>query len=70
MTEEKESPMEGPAEKRQFLVQIDADLIRRIKILAIERDVTASNLVQQAIADFLLRQISPLPGTANSEKTS
>jgi hypothetical protein len=58
---------EGAAEKRQFLVQIDADLIRRIKILAIERSVTASSLVQHALAEFLGRQGSPPPGATPSE---
>jgi predicted transcriptional regulator len=46
---------EAAAEKRQFLVHIDADLIRQIKILAIDRSVTASSLVQQAITEFLSR---------------
>lgn len=40
----------GPQpEKRQFLVVIDAEIIQRTKILAIERGVTASSLVQQAL---------------------
>lgn len=46
----------GASDKRQFLVHIEADLIRRIKILAIERGTTASSLVQQAMMDFLVRQ--------------
>jgi len=44
------------AEKRQFLVHLDADLIRRIKILAINRKVTASSLVQAALLDYLAAQ--------------
>jgi hypothetical protein len=39
--------------KRQFLVQLDAGLIRRIKILAIDRNVSASSLVQEALLAFL-----------------
>jgi hypothetical protein len=40
-------------EKRQFLVHLDAGLIRRIKILAIDRNVSASSLVQEALLAFL-----------------
>jgi len=39
--------------RRQFLVQLDAGLIRRIKILAIDRNVSASSLVQEALLAFL-----------------
>jgi hypothetical protein len=39
--------------KRQFLVHLDATLIRRIKILAIDRNVSASSLVQEALLAFL-----------------
>ena len=38
---------------RQFLVHLDSDLIRRIKILAIERNVSASSLVQRGMLEFL-----------------
>lgn len=55
MVEKTAGSAEVTAEKRQFLVHIDADLIRRIKILAIDRSVTASSLVQQAITEFLSR---------------
>lgn len=43
------------AGRRQFLVHIDADVIRRVKILAIDRGVTASSLVEKAITEFLAR---------------
>lgn len=43
-------------EKRQFLVVIDTEIIRRTKILAIERGVTASSIVQQALADLFQRE--------------
>ncbi|WP_309093194.1 hypothetical protein [Phenylobacterium sp.] len=43
-------------EKRQFLVVIDAEVIRRTKILAIERRVSASSLVQRALEDLLERE--------------
>ena len=39
--------------KRQFLVHIDASLIRRIKVLAIDRNVSASSLVQEALLAYL-----------------
>jgi hypothetical protein len=39
--------------KRQFLVHLDANLIRRVKILAIDRNVSASSLVQEALLAFL-----------------
>lgn len=55
--------MDGDAEgnghspdKRQFLVVIDAEVIRRTKILAIERHVTASSIVQQALTQFFDRE--------------
>lgn len=43
------------AERKQFLVHIDPDLIRRVKILAIHRQVSASSLVQEAIIELLAR---------------
>lgn len=46
----------SPPERRQFLIVIDVEIIRRAKILAIERGITASTLVQQALADFLRRE--------------
>jgi hypothetical protein len=55
LVEESAGSPEAAIEKRQFLVHIDADLIRRIKILAIDRSVTASGRVQQAIIEFLSR---------------
>jgi hypothetical protein len=39
--------------KRQFLVHLDASLIRRIKVLAIDRNVSASSLVQEALLAYL-----------------
>jgi predicted transcriptional regulator len=68
MVEEAAAP-EGTAEKRQFLVHIDADLIRRIKIMAIERSTTASSLVQAAVAEFLSRQGPPPPSASHSEES-
>jgi hypothetical protein len=49
----KKSTTEAPRGKRQFLVLLDANLIRRIKILAIDRNVSASSLVQEALLVFL-----------------
>ncbi len=69
MNNETASRPDETGEKRQFLVHIEADVIRRIKILAIERGVTASSLVQQAVVDFLARQSqSAVPKSGNSEK--
>ncbi len=39
--------------KRQFLVHLNPDLIHRVKILAIERNVSASSLVQEALLAWL-----------------
>lgn len=56
-------------DRRQFLVHIDADLIRRIKILAITRDSTASGLVEAALTEFLDRNSeASAPAAAPSEK--
>ena len=41
--------------RRQFLVHLDPDMIRRVKILAIERGVTASSLVAEAMTEFFAR---------------
>jgi hypothetical protein len=53
---------------RQFLVHIDTDLIRRVKITAIDRNVTASKIVQEALVAFLTQSIAAaaadVPGDA------
>jgi hypothetical protein len=49
----KNAATKATREKRQFLVHLDANLIRRIKILAIDRNVSASSLVQEALLAFL-----------------
>ena len=46
--------------KRQFLVHIDNDLIHRIKIMAIEQNVSASSVVQEALLAWLAAN-SPSP---------
>ena len=58
MVEDERTTPEGPSRK-QFLVHIDADVIRRVKILAIDRGVSASSLVQEAIVEFLSRGQQP-----------
>jgi predicted transcriptional regulator len=58
----------GKVQKRQFLVHIDADLIRRTKILALQQNVTASSLVQIAVAEFLSRRELPPEGDRNPKK--
>ena len=45
----------GSVARKQFLVHIDAELIRRVKILAVERGVSASSLAQEATIKFLAR---------------
>jgi predicted HicB family RNase H-like nuclease len=56
MTETEADLRRKRPQKRQFLVQIDAGLIRRTKIMAIQRRVSASSLVEEALEDFLSRQ--------------
>ena len=58
LSDDERAEGEGPARK-QFLVHIDADVIRRVKILALDRGVTASSLVQEAIVEFLSRGQQP-----------
>ena len=41
------------AQKRQFLVHIDPDLKRRVKLLAVERDATVSSIGQEALESYL-----------------
>jgi hypothetical protein len=53
--------------KRQFLVHIDANLIRRIKILAIDRDVTASSLVEEAMLIYLAAAKAAINGKSGDK---
>jgi hypothetical protein len=46
------SPSDDTPLRKQFLVHIDADLIRRTKILALERGVSASSIVQEALVEL------------------
>jgi hypothetical protein len=43
---------------RQFLVHIDIDLIRRVKISAINQNVTASKIVQDALISYLSADVA------------
>lgn len=63
LSDDERAESKGPARK-QFLVHIDADLIRRVKILALDRGVSASSLVQEAIVELLSRGASPGNRTA------
>lgn len=49
------------AGRKQFLVHIDADVIRRVKILALDRGASASSLVEKAITEFLARSADARP---------
>ena len=42
-----------PRVSRQFLVHIDPTLIRRVKILALDRNTSASKVVQEALIAFV-----------------
>ena len=44
------------AAKRQFLVYLEPDLIRRTKIHAIQLGTTASEIVHRALIEFLARE--------------
>ena len=57
----KQPPTRASAGKRQFLVHIDANVIRQIKILAIDRGVSASSLVQEALLAYLAALAGSLP---------
>lgn len=59
--------LEAATEKRQFLVHIDADLIRRTKTLAMERHVTACSLVKLRLRNFITRHGSTQPSANHSE---
>jgi hypothetical protein len=49
------NPPDGSPLRKQFLVHIEADVIRLTKILALERGVSASSIVQQALVELLAR---------------
>jgi hypothetical protein len=48
----------SPQEKHEFLVILDSGLIKEMKLAAIERDVTASSVVEQAVKQWLKRMRS------------
>jgi hypothetical protein len=48
------------SEKRQFLSRMDASLIKRIKVKAIDWRVTASALVGEAVATWLSARQDPV----------
>jgi hypothetical protein len=62
MTEPKKTPLKGrkPAEgvKRQFLTTMDPEVIKAIKMAAIEGDTTASELMEEAANQWLERRKS------------
>jgi precorrin-6B methylase 2 len=52
----------APRATRQFLIHLDIDLIRRVKITAIDRNVTASKVVQEALVSFLAANVAVAAG--------
>ena len=46
---------EETGEKRQFKSQMDANVIRKLKIFAMDKRVTASTVVRKAVAEWLGR---------------
>jgi hypothetical protein len=42
--------------KRRLVAQVSAEVVRRLKILAVEREKPASALVEEAIKQYLERQ--------------
>lgn len=62
----KSAASKTPRGKRQFLVHVDVNVIRRIKILAIDRNVSASSLVQEALLAFLAAAGNSAPTKRNS----
>ena len=50
-----EETAEAKATKRQFLARMNADLIRDLKVMALDWNVTASALVRAAVAEFLAK---------------
>jgi len=41
--------------KRQFLIHMDPEVIKGVKLAGIEREVTASSLVERAVKEWLER---------------
>jgi hypothetical protein len=60
MEEPKKPPRKGrkPPEgnKRQFLTTMDPDVIKAVKLVAIEEDTTASLILERAAKEFLERR--------------
>jgi hypothetical protein len=56
-----------PRVTRQFLVHIDATLIRRVKILAIDRNISASKVVQEALIAFVANAGAMVPADIEAD---
>lgn len=59
---EKTRGRKGPVgEKRQFLVHVDPEVVKSVKMAALELDKTASFLVEEAVRDWLAKNADRLP---------
>ncbi len=47
---------ESPAERRELLIHLEPDLIRGLMLTALERGVTASSLIEEAVTAWLKRR--------------
>jgi hypothetical protein len=51
-------PAEGASDKRQFLTTMDPDVIKAIKMAAIEEDMSGSEVLEEAAKQWLERRKS------------
>jgi hypothetical protein len=50
---EKRAPKTGSGDRRQLLVYLDQDMVKRLKKAAIDLDRSASDVVGEAVGDWL-----------------
>lgn len=49
-------PLESSEKKRQFLATMDADVIKAMKLAAIENETSASEILEEAVRQWLDRR--------------